>query len=115
MRRKLGKTEVLALLAAAGVSTCAAAQAAKVENSAKTGVQSLQAIEQPSRTQLGGKEKEMACGKGACGTDESGAKAAADKHTKAVKSDKKAAAKKATAGKEAIGDKKNEPKKDAGK
>jgi hypothetical protein len=114
MRRKLGKTEVLALLAAAGVSTCAAAQAAKIENGAKTGAQSLQAIEQPSHTQLGSKDKEMACGKGSCGTDESGAKAAADKHAKAAKSVKKAVvAKKAAEHKEASGEKKGEPKKES--
>lgn len=108
MRRKLGKTEVLALIAAAGVTTCAA-QAAKVENGARAEVQSLQVTEQTSRTQLG---SDSACGKGSCGTDESGAKAAAAKHakTKAVK--KAAQAKKeAKEAKEASGEKKGEEKK----
>lgn len=78
MRRKLGTNELLALLAAAGVSASAAAQAAKVQDTANSGAQSLQVTGQPSRTNLG--SKESACGKGACGTDESGAKAAAQKH-----------------------------------
>jgi hypothetical protein len=78
MRRKLGTHEVLALLAAAGVSTCAAAQAAKVEDNTKSNAQSLQVTGQPARANLG--SKEMACGKGSCGTDEKGAKAAAEKH-----------------------------------
>jgi len=114
MRRKLGKTELLALIAAAGVGSCAAAQAAKVEN-AKTGVQPLQVIEQPARTNLGS-GADSACGKGACGTDESGAKAAAAKHSKSAKKSavkkavvaKKAANKEAAkeTGKEASGEKK---------
>lgn len=78
MRRKLRANEVLALLAAAGVTTCGAAQAAKVDDSTKTSTQSLHVTAQPARENLG--SKEMACGKGACGTDESGAKAAAEKH-----------------------------------
>jgi hypothetical protein len=113
MRRKLGKSEVIALLAAAGVTTCAAAQAAKVDNTTKSGTQSLQVSEQQSRTELG---KDMACGKGSCGTDESGAKAAADKHAKAEKVvkkaaekkvEKKVAEKKSAENKEASGDKKS--------
>jgi hypothetical protein len=109
MRRKLGKSEVIALLAAAGVTTCAAAQAAKVDNTTKSGAQSLQVSEKQSRTELG---KDMACGKGSCGTDESGAKAAADKHAKAAKvvkkaAEKKAVEKKAAENKEASGEKKS--------
>lgn len=88
MRRKLGKTEVLALLAAAGVSTCAA-QAAKTVDVKESGANSLQVIEQPA-TQLGS-GKDSACGKGACGTDESGAKAAAAKHADDAKKAKKPA------------------------
>jgi hypothetical protein len=109
MRRKLGKTELLALIAAAGVGSCAAAQAAKVDN-AKTGAQPLQVIEQPARTNLGS-GADSACGKGACGTDESGAKAAADKH---AKEGKKPAAKKAAALKKAAAVKKAESKEASG-
>lgn len=107
MRRKLGKTELLALLTIAGVST-GAAQAAKVDGD-NAGNKSLQVIEQ-TQTQLGS-GKDSACGKGSCGTDEDGAKKAAEKHK--ADATKKAPAKKS--GKEATGDKKATDKKAAEK
>lgn len=81
MRRKLGKTELLALLAAAGVTTCAA-QAAKIDSNTRS--TALQVVDQPANTQLGS-GKDSACGKGACGTDESGAKAAQAKRAAEAK------------------------------
>jgi hypothetical protein len=75
----------------AGVSTCAA-QAAKPVN-ADAAKASLKVQQQ---TQLADKQnnKESACGKGSCGVDESGAKAAQEKH--AAKETKKQPAKKNT-------------------
>lgn len=92
MRRKLGKSELLAVIAMAGVSTCAAQAAKPVDaGAAKASLK----VQQPA-TQLADKQnnKESACGKGSCGVDESGAKAAQEKH--AAKETKKQPAKKST-------------------
>ncbi len=83
MRRKLGRSEVLALLAMAGISA-GVAEAANIDASKQNQSNSLQVIEQPAATQLGS-GKDSACGKGACGTDESGAKAAQQKHSAGTK------------------------------
>ncbi len=83
MRRKLSRGEVFALLAVAGMST-SVAQAANVDSNEQRPFNSLQVIEQPASTQLGS-GKESACGKGSCGTDESGAKAAQEKHEAGAK------------------------------
>lgn len=108
MRNRLGTANVIALLAAAGIATTCTANAANNEsNNPRTGA--LKVTEHTAKVHLADKKadsskdsksagKDSACGKGSCGTDESGAKAATDKHakksTKAAKSTPKTERKK---------------------
>lgn len=88
MRKRITTLDLLAILAVAGISTNTLAQAANSDQSTKPGA--LQAVEKTSKTNLG---SDSACGKGACGTDESGAKAAKEKKAAKAKPAPKADAK----------------------
>jgi hypothetical protein len=114
MRKRMGSSEVLALLAVAGIATTTVVNAAdKTDtNSSTSKASSLKVVSPQNKVNLDDTKKkaktetkkaaktadskksgkEAACGKGSCGTDESGAKAAQDKH--AVGKDAKKDAKK---------------------
>ncbi len=86
--KKFSKTELLAILAAAGVCSSTAAIASNVDTNDDTNA--LGKLEHQGRSYLG---DESSCGKGSCGKDEKGAEAAKEKH-KAKKETKKAGKKK---------------------
>lgn len=86
--KKIARKELLAILAATGVSS-SAALAANLDSNNETN--SLGKIEHSG---LGYLADESACGKGSCGKDEKGAEAAKEKHGKAKKEKKKEGAKK---------------------
>ncbi len=80
---KITKNELLAIIAAAGVSSGAAIAANLDQNSDS----SFSKVERSgSATYLG----DSACGKGSCGKDEKGAAAAKEKHAKKEGSKKEA-------------------------
>lgn len=85
--KKISKHELLAILAAAGVSGSSCAMAANVDSQSD----SLGKVEHAGLSKLGADSK---CGKGSCGTDEKGAAAAKEKHEK-KKEEKKAERKEA--------------------
>ena len=73
---KITKNELLAIIAAAGVSSGATAIAATLDQNSNS---SFSKVERSgSATYLG----DSACGKGSCGKDEKGAAAAKEKHGK---------------------------------
>lgn len=73
---KITKNELLAILAAAGVTTGSSAIAANLDQNSDS---SFSKVERSgSATYLG----DSSCGKGSCGKDEKGAAAAKDKHGK---------------------------------
>lgn len=73
---KITKNELLAIIAAAGVSSGASAMAAQLDQNSNS---SFSKVERSgSATYLG----DSACGKGSCGKDEKGAAAAKEKHSK---------------------------------
>jgi hypothetical protein len=74
MPKKLAKSDLVAVLTIFGLSMNAVAQAADSDRS-----QSLSVKDRSQSTKLG---SDSACGKGSCGTDEKGAKAAQEKHEK---------------------------------
>lgn len=83
--KKISKQELLAIVAALGVSGGSCAYASSPDSSTDT----FGKTEHSGTTKLGGDSK---CGKGSCGTDEKGAAAAQEKHKKkeAKKAEKKA-------------------------
>jgi hypothetical protein len=77
MAKKFSTSDIISLLTAAGLVAGTAAIAAD-SASGKAGKSAISAQE---HTPLAGKNgKDNACGEGACGTDEKGAKAAQEKH-----------------------------------
>lgn len=87
--KKISKHELLAILAAVGVSGSSCAYAADSNSNDSFGKTGFEKTEQSGPTKLGDESK---CGKGSCGTDEKGAAAAQEKQKKkeAKKSAKKA-------------------------
>lgn len=85
--KKISKTELLAILAAAGVSSGSMAIASDGSDSTAG---SLGKVEHTSPSYLGDESK---CGKGSCGKDEKGAEAAKEKKAKKEKKSKKEAKK----------------------
>ncbi|MBX9571300.1 MAG: hypothetical protein K2X77_20555 [Candidatus Obscuribacterales bacterium] len=84
--KKISKHELLAILAAVGVSGSSCAYAANLDSNSDNG---FGKSEHSGATKLGDDSK---CGKGSCGTDEKGAAAAQEKKKK-KDADKKAAKK----------------------
>lgn len=74
--KKIPKHELLAILAAVGVSGSSCAYAANLDSNSNDG---FGKTEHSGMTKLGDDSK---CGKGSCGTDEKGAAAAQEKHKK---------------------------------
>lgn len=78
MKTKLSQSDLLAIIAATGIVTCASSALAAPDNTAKT--PALKVADKTKPATGGGKDN--ACGKGACGTDEKGAQAAKDRDKK---------------------------------
>ena len=92
MYKKIGTAELIAIIASAGLATAALAKSEDAGTHAGSRTKTMKVSEQKQKAPAA-KEKEMACGKGSCGTDEKGAKAAQDKHGAEKKSEKAAPAK----------------------
>lgn len=82
--KKISRNDVLAILAALGVSSGSAVLANS--NDSNDNGKSLGKVEHQGSTYLGDESK---CGKGSCGKDEKGAAAAKKKHAEKKKDEKK--------------------------
>lgn len=103
--KKISKSEVLAILAATGVSSSSLAMATSLDP--QNSNSSLGKVEHSGPTYLGDESK---CGKGSCGKDEKGAAAAKEKkEEKKVKAKKEVKEKKAEKKSEKKEEKKEEP------
>lgn len=100
--KKISKNELLAILAAAGVTSGSAVLATNLDQN--NDINALGKVEHAGATFLG---DESSCGKGSCGKDEKGAQAAKEKRAKKeVKKTAKKAEKKEAEKKEEKSDKK---------
>lgn len=90
MKTRLSQSDLLSIIAAAGIVTSATAAVAAPDSTAKT-----PALKVADKTKPAAGGKDSACGKGSCGTDEKGAEAAKNRDKK--KADAKADATKAKA------------------
>lgn len=88
--KRLTRSEMLALLAIAGVASGACAVNA-AEKSGSSNIAPMGVVEHPTMSRLG---SDSACGAGSCGADDKGAAAAKKKHDKGGKTPDKSADKK---------------------